>query len=177
MHLDLERDTAKAFPDVAEADAIETARIWYCKYRSLEPLGELSSLRVLTIAGYPDSSLEQISRLTELTYLKILHLPKVDDLTPLGRLGSLTTLCLATLPSWDASGKRTVVASLEPLTSLKALRHVELFSVVPRDRSLEPLERLPSLETARLQGFPKAEISRFFEVTRARNAFAPKPDL
>lgn len=101
----------------------------------------------------------------------------MTDLTPLARLNSLTTLCLATLPSWDSSGKRTVVASLEPLTSMKALEHIQLFSVVPPDRSLEALERVRSLKTARLQGFPKKEISRFFGATSVRNEFAPDPDL
>jgi hypothetical protein len=177
LHLELDRDTAKVFPEVSEPDAIETARVWHCRYRTLEPLGELKNLRVLIVATYPDDSLEVISRLTDLTYLRILHLPKVTDLAPLARLTSLTTLCLATLPSWDASGKTTVVASLEPLTRLEVLRHIELFSVVPPEKSLEPLERLPSLETARLQGFPKAEISRFFEATGVENAFAPEPTL
>jgi hypothetical protein len=78
-----------------------------------------------------------------------------DVLGPLARLTSLVTLRLETLPSWDASGKRTIVESLEPLAELKALEHVELFSVLPPDRSLEPLERLPSLVTARLQRLPQ----------------------
>ncbi|HEX3055383.1 MAG TPA: hypothetical protein VHP82_04490 [Gaiellaceae bacterium] len=175
MHLELERDTAKAFPEVAQPDSIETARVWHCKYRTLEPLRELKNLRALEVATYPDESLEPISRLPGLTYLRILHLPKVRDLAPLVSLTSLTTLCLETLPSWDASGKRTVVTSLEPLTSLDALRHIQLFSVVPPDRSLEPLERMPWLETARLQGFLKAEIRRFFEATGVANEFAPGP--
>ncbi len=62
------------------------------------------------------------------------------------------------------------------LTTLEALRHIELFSVVPPDRSVEPLERFPSLETARVQGFPKAEINRFFAATNVANAFASKPE-
>jgi hypothetical protein len=175
VHLELQRDTARTFPEIAEPDSIETARVWHCKYGTLEPLRALTSLRVLVIATYPDDALEALSGLTNLTYLRILHLPKVSDLAPLAQLTSLTTLCLATLPSWDASGKRTVVASLEPLTRLEALRHIELFSVVPPDKSLKPLERLPSLQTARLQGFPKAEISRFFAATDVENAFAPEP--
>lgn len=175
MHLELNRNTAKVFPEIAEQDSIETARVWHCKYRTLEPLRELTNLRVLDVATYPDDSLEELAGLAKLEYLSILHLPKVTDLSPLARLTSLTTLRLATLPSWDSSGKRTVVTSLEPLTKLEALRHVELFSVVPPDRSLGPLERLPSLVTARLQGFPKAEISRFFATTGVANAFAPKP--
>lgn len=177
MHLDMERETATRFPEVAKPDEIETARVWFCKYHTLEPLGAFARLRALTIAGYPDSSLEWISRLTKLTYLNVLHLPKVTDLTPLACLKSLTTLCLATLPSWDASGKRTVVASLEPLTNLTALKHLQLFSVVPAERSLEALERMQSLETARLQGFPKKEVSRFFGTTSVRNEFAPEPGL
>jgi hypothetical protein len=132
---------------------------------------------VLIIATYPDDSLEALSQLKDLKHLRIVHLPKVGDLAPLAHLTSLTTLCLATLPSWDSSGKRTVVASLEPLTKLERLRHIELFSVVPPDKSLEPLERLASLQTARLQGFPKAEIRRFFAATGVENAFAPEPTI
>jgi hypothetical protein len=58
---------------------------------------------------------------------------------------------------------------------LRELKHIELFGVVPPDKSLEALECLPSLETARLQGFPKKEIRRFFADTTVRNEFAPDP--
>jgi hypothetical protein len=177
VHLECVRDTATTFPEVSAPDSIETARIWHCKYRTLEPLREFQNLSALVVGTYPDDSLEAISRLTKLKYLRVLHLPKVSDLAPLGRLSSLITLSLATSPSWDASGKRTVVTSLEPLTRLKAVRHIELFSVVPPDRSLRALECLPSLKTARLQGFPKAEITRFFAAANVQNAPAPEPDL
>ena len=177
MHLEFVRDEEKIFPDVSEPKAIETLRVWHCKYRTLGPLRQFENLRVLVVATYPDDSLDVVSKLKRLEFLSILHLPKITDLAPLARLKSLTTLCLETLPSWDASGKRTVVTSFEPLAQLTALRHIELFSVVPPDRSLGPLERLPSLETARLQGFPKAEISRFFAATGLKDAFAPEPEF
>jgi hypothetical protein len=177
LHLEFDRDEAKIFPEISEPDAVDTLRVWHCKYRTLDSLREFKNLRVLVVATYPDDSLEILAGLKELAYLRILHLPKVSDLAPLARLTALTTLRLATLPSWDSSGKRTVVTSLEPLTKLAGLRHIELFSVLPTDKSLEALERLPSLETARLQGFPKAEMSRFFATTRVENAFAPEPNL
>jgi hypothetical protein len=177
VRLDLERDSATEFPDISNPGDVNAARIWFCKYRTLEPLSNLTSLSALTIAGYPDSSFDWISALARLTYLKIVHLPKVTDLTPLGRLDFLRTLSLATLPSWDSSRKQTLVKSLEPLMGLRELKHIELFSVVPPDKSLEALERLPSLETARVQGFPKKEISRFFADTTVRNEFAPDPEL
>jgi hypothetical protein len=176
VHLELDRDAARTFPELPEPDAVETGRIWQCKYRTFEPIAELRNLRALVIMSYPDTSLEPISGLSRLRYLRIIHLPRVRDLAALARLQSLTTLCLETAPGWDASGKRTVVASLEPIATLKRLEHIQLFSVVPPDRSLASLEVLPSLTTARLQGFPRNEIVRFFQATGVEDAFAPRPD-
>jgi hypothetical protein len=58
VRLDLERDTATEFPDVSDPVDVDAARIWFCTYRTLEPLSTLTNLRALTIAGYPDSSFD-----------------------------------------------------------------------------------------------------------------------
>jgi hypothetical protein len=35
-HLDLIRDSARSFPVVSDPDAVRSARVWYCKYKSRE---------------------------------------------------------------------------------------------------------------------------------------------
>lgn len=115
--------------------------------------------------------------LTNLRYLSIVHLPRVHDLGPLRSLTSLLTLSLQTLPSWDSSGKRTVVDSLEPLLHLRRLEHLELLGVVPPDRHPDPLARIGSLKTARLHGFDREAQAEFFAKTPVTNEFAPRAEF
>ena len=175
MHLELMRDPAVDFPSIAEPESVRTLRVWHCRYRTLAPLMQFRFLQAVDIATYPDEMLEHISNLNELRYLRILHMPKVADLSPLENLWRLVTVSLSTLPSWDASRKRTVVRSIAPLTKLPALEHVELLGVVPADRSLAPLEDVHGLKTGRFHGIPKKEKERFFRISGVANDFAPKP--
>lgn len=153
MHLDRMRDEARAFPAVTAPLEIRSARLWHCKYRSLVPLSEFKNLEVLVIATYPDDSFQLLSPLPHLRYLRVLHLPKVSDLDPLAQLGQLESLSLETLPSWDASGKRQVVSSLQPISQLQSLRHLELLGVVPADGKLTPLFDLKAIESARFSKY------------------------
>jgi len=54
MHLELMRERSRDFPDVLAPDAVTTARVWHCKYRSLAPVSRLTRLEGLVIATYPD---------------------------------------------------------------------------------------------------------------------------
>jgi hypothetical protein len=169
------RDARKAFPDTPNADAVKTLRVWHCKYASLDSLIRFHSLEGLDVATFPDSSLNVIGTLAKLRYLSILHMPHVSDLAPLGQLKALRSLRLATLPSWDASGRKTKVDSFEPLGQLLELQHLELLGVVTADRSLAVFERLPALKTANFHGFPTDEVARFFASSGTAKAALPEP--
>jgi len=171
------REPSRDFPEIQVPEAVDTLRVWHCKYRTLAALAKLKNLRGLEVATYPDESLDPVGELTKLGYLRILHLPKVTKLGPLGRLTALVTLRLDTLPSWDASRKRTVVESLAALGLLKNLQHIELFGVVPADGSLRPLEDCTALATARFHLIPKPEIRRFYAATKLSDAHGPAPDF
>ncbi|MDP8926989.1 MAG: hypothetical protein M3O70_00005 [Actinomycetota bacterium] len=173
MIIDHVRDSARELPEVDDPSSVTAMRIWHCKFRSLESLRAYVNLRVLVVASYPDSSLEPIRGLADLRYLRLIHLPVVEDLSPLVGLARLETLRLATLPSWDSSGKTTRVESLKPLASLSALRHLELFGIVPDDGSLAPLERCASLRTVRLSKYPPREVDRFYADTGLDASYAP----
>jgi hypothetical protein len=174
MIVDHLRDSARTMAEPADPAAVTAMRIWHCKYRSLAGLTSFTELRTLIVASYPDASLEPLLQLSGLRYLLIVHLPQVRDLSPLGELKGLETLRLATLPSWDASRKTTEVTSLEPLSTLDRLRHVELFGIVPPDRSLRPLERCSSLATVRVSHYPTAEVARFYAASGTLDSFAPE---
>ena len=177
MHIELIRERDRDFPQIDAPEAVDTLRSWHCKYTSLEALSRFTSLRGLEIASYPDLNLDPIGELRNLRYLFVLHLPKVTSLGPLGHLTSLVTLRLHTLPSWDASRKRTFVESLDPLADLKSLQHIELFGVTPADGSLRPLEACHSLKTARFHLIPKAEVKRFYAVSGLSDAHSPTADF
>jgi hypothetical protein len=103
MHLDLVDDKAKTFPSISKPESYTTARIWRCRYASLEPIALFTSLESLKVFVYPDETLEPIAGLRRLEVLEITHLPRVTDIRPLAGLKGLRHLTLATLPSWDAS--------------------------------------------------------------------------
>jgi hypothetical protein len=177
MHLELMRESARQFPAADDPAAVRTARIWHCKFKSLAPLASLSELRELAIATYPDGDLHPISQLTHLQYLSIVHLPAVTDLQPLSKLTELTSLSLATLSSWDSSGRVTVVASLKPLAQLPKLAHLELFGVVNEARSLADLKGCSALQSAKFSKFPEAEITSFFEGSSIAETWNPEPSM
>ena len=176
MHLELMRERGRAFPKVAEPLAVRSARVWHCKDTSLAGLGSLTNLETLVIASYPDESFVPLTRLRRLRYLSVLHFPNAVDLSPIKHFRKLETLSLASLPSWDASGKVIVVESLEPIGSLaktQAPRAVR--RCTRRESACSELRQLPSLQSARFSNNPKSEISSFYERTGVSDAFAPEP--
>ena len=124
----------------------------------------------MEIASFPDESLEVLRELGDLEWLSILHMPKVTSLSPLAGLAGLRLLSLATLPGWDASGRRTVVESLVPLAQLEKLAHLALLGVTTPSKSLRDLECCKRLRTATLLGFLRAEVARFIAATGVRDA-------
>lgn len=176
-HLKAMRDPARVFPVVAHPEAVRSAMVWHCRYKSLDSLADLLNLEELVIGTFPDESFESLGRLEMLRYLRVVHMPGIRDLGPLARLTRLTSLSLSTLPGWDASGKTTTIRSLEPLTAIPGLAHVELFGICPPDKLLVPLEACKGLQTARVSQYPQAEIDRFFRQTGVANQFNPDPSI
>ena len=174
MHLDLLRPAENTFPVVDDPRAVRSVRLWNCKFQS-SPVRQFENLEGLAILSLRDESLEFLVGLSRLRYVLIVQLPQVSDLDGLRDLPSLEVLRLSTAPSWDYSGGRTVVHSIEPIAALPSLLHLELFGVVPEDRSLAPLEECKTLTTARFHGFPKEEIARFRLATGLPDDFAPEP--
>ncbi|MGQ2913153.1 hypothetical protein [Aeromicrobium sp.] len=146
-------------------------------HRSLDGLARFTNVRTLVIASYPNADVAPPAHLRRLHYLSPVHLPNVTDLTLLGEPTELRTLRLATLPSWDSSGKVTTVDSLQPLAELPHLAQLELFGVRPESRSLGALESSRSLRTARVSTFPRREIERLREETGLGDAWAPRPPV
>jgi hypothetical protein len=175
MYIELTRDSRIVLPPLDPN--VTSLRIWHCKYRTVRSVGEFRELQTLVIATFPDESLVFLTSLQRLRHLQIVHMPKVNDLSPLGELRNLESLSLETLPSWDASGKVTQVGSLEPLADLPGLKHLALFGVVPTTKSLSALERCPRLVSARFSKYPKAEVSRFYERTIVSDEHVPWPPV
>ena len=173
MHVEFMRSTAKQMPDIAEPLKVQSLTVWHCKFQTLEPLASFRNLTRLAIAGFPDESFEPISTLTNLRELSVLHFPRVRSLSPLKQLVQLVALSLESLPSWDTSRRQLVVESLSPLAELPSLAHLQLFGVVPPERSLAALEATSSLKSARFQGYPSAESERFYLAKGVKNAPYP----
>ncbi len=176
MHVDFVREVAADFPKIDIKNEVTSLRIWHCKYRTLEGIRQFPNLRTLVVAGWPDEPLSILSGIG-LEYLLIVHLPQIHDLAPLNSLQQLRSLSLQTLPSWDSSGKVQEVESLEPISQISNLEHLELFGVVPPDRSLAAIENCKKLVSARFSKYPKQEITRFYAATGVSNVHAPKAEF
>ena len=171
----LVRDGSRTFPLIADPLSVTALRVWFCKYRTLEPIAHLTSLRTLTIAGYPDADFTPLGHLTSLEYLSVLDFRHVADLEPLRALQGLKTLRLHSPPSWDSSSKVIEVSSLEPIAALPRLEYLELFGVRPASPSLAELEGAPLLQSVRVSKYPVAEVARYRSATGVGDAFAPEP--
>lgn len=98
MRVDLVRDEASTLPLPDRPEAVTPCRIWHCRYDSLDGVRLLNNMETPVVASWPDETLKSLSGLSNLRYLYVLHMPRITDLTPLGRLRALETLRLATPP-------------------------------------------------------------------------------
>jgi hypothetical protein len=170
MELELLRDNSKKFPKIENPLDIQELTIWYCKYKSLLEIGAMTNLKKLVIAGFPNNNLDVLTNFKALKKLKILHMPKVTNLSPLESLTELESLSLSTQPSWDVSGKKTIVDSLLPISSLAKLENLELLGIVPLSGSLKDIYNLSSIKKARFSQYSIIEIDRFYANTGAVKA-------
>ena len=159
--IDLMRRREKIFPISEVALDTESLRIWFCKYRSLSVLSEYTFIRQLVVAGVPDNNLHFLSGMQNLEYLRILDIPKVEELEVLADLKRLKCLSLATCPSWDSQKKYTIVDSISPIVSAGGITHLELLGVKPRSGSIDYLANLKNLKSLRLSGFSAGEVGLF----------------
>jgi hypothetical protein len=177
MHVDFMRQPGPELPIAARPTEVTSLRVWHCTYKNFSALARYDRIEELIIGSFPEASLELIAALPRLRYLKIVHLPMVQSLSPLAKLNHLQSLSLATLPTWDTARRRTTVDSLEPLSDLLSLRHLELFGVCPPDRSLSALYGCSWLKTARFSQYPGDTVAEFYSATKASNDYVPSADF
>jgi hypothetical protein len=166
MKLELINEKAKNFPKIENPLDFNEIRIWYCNYRSLSLLSDFQNLENIEILGYPDSSLELIGRLSNVKYLRIMHMPRVNDLSPLSNLKLLERLELAVLFSWN---RQQHIKSLQPLNKLSNLQIVELHGVYPDDGSLQSLLSCPLLS--------EFQSGNLFTMQELLNLKVAKPEI
>jgi hypothetical protein len=111
MKLELIREKSKYFLKIENPLDFTEIKIWHCRYQSSNQISDFQNIENIEIATYPDASFES-GKLPKVKSLKIIHLPKVNDISPLSKLESLETLYLAILPCWN---KFQYIASLKPL--------------------------------------------------------------
>ena len=129
--------------------------------RSLTVLPESPELEVLAVCGSPKlKSLDGLERYRRLRQLILFGCCNYRDLSPIGALLELDTLCLE-----GGFSKLLQVVTLEPLSGLSALRRLRLASIRVADRSLRPLEGLRQLESVFIaRTFPDEELRRLAQV-------------
>ncbi len=142
-----------------EAASAHSMRLWFCGLKDFSFLARFPRLRVLEVADWLAPDLRALRYTPELRGLRILHLPKVRDLMPLGQLRRLECLYLETLPSWDASQKANHFRSIKPLTRLTRLRKLGVECAEFGD-GLKPLAKLRGLRWLGLScRYPITEIA------------------
>jgi Leucine-rich repeat (LRR) protein len=174
VHIEYMRDTSKEMPIIENPLEVKSMTIWHCKYLSFSQISKCTNLEQLNIVTLPENDFEFLSKCCNLKFLSITHLPNITCLDALAGLTELETLSLSTLPSWDSSGKKTTVHSLEPLANLPKLKFVELFGVVPELVSLESLGTLQNLESVRFSKYPKKVVNQFYKLYGVSDNWAPE---
>ena len=175
MHIELMRQKSKQIPEIDTPDKVRSVQVWHCNYESLIPLGECMNIETLVVATFPDSSFDFLVKCQKLSYLSVLHLPKVDNLESIGLLSNLEILSLETLPDWDSSGKIQLVDSLQPLARLPSLKHLELFGVCPTNKSPEELISSSSLKSVRLSKYNNKAVEQYYQASGVSDKWAPEP--
>ena len=177
MHIEYMRDKSRDMPIIENPLEIRSMTIWHCSYLSLSQISKCTNLEQLNIATLPECDFNFLIKCNSLKFLSITHLPKISNLDPLSGLLELETLSLSTLPSWDASGKKTTIDTLEPLAKLPKLKFLELFGVVPEVVSLESLSILQHLESVRFSKYPKKILNQFYKQFEVTDNWAPEFEI
>jgi hypothetical protein len=174
MHIDLVWDESKKFPVADNKEDITSIKVWNCKYKNFDALSEFITLEEIAILRYPNTSLDIFLSMPKLRHLEITHLPKITDFSALPKLDNLESLSFSTLPSWDFSGKRLQIPSLEIFSQMKALKHLELIGARFPDESLVLLEKSKTLKTLIGTQYSETEKERFYQVTGCIKSRLPK---
>ncbi len=136
-------------------------RIWKSGVEHFENLANFPNITELDIFDYRAPSLTPLRALRGLRRLSVIHFPHVSSFEPLSELRQLEELVLETLPSGDASGKRTLVETFRPLARLSQLRVLKLAGVSVLDNDLSPLGELTALEDLALGNlFPQQQFAQ-----------------
>lgn len=169
----LARDKSKEIPLIP----LDTQKlmIWACKYKSISSIEMLIDLEELSIFAVEDTNFDFLSSLQKLKYLSLIHAKNIKNLDFLSPLKNLEVLILATSPSWDSNSRTIIVDSLNPIKSLKKLKHLELLGVTNEEKSLSDLYDCKNIETAIFSKYPRDEINNFYYRSKVIKGSAPNP--
>lgn len=164
-------------PVIELPEKVKSVKVWHCNYDSFAEIGKCINLEVLIVATLPEVDFAFLKNCKALKYLSVVHLPNVKYLDQLAELNNLESIHLSTLPSWDSSGKVTVIDSLSPLAKLEKLRHLELFGIRPDSKSPMDLVSCKLLLSVRLSKYSKELANEFYKISGVSNDWAPEPEI
>ena len=174
MHIEYMRSKEKELNFEGDPLSVTSLKLWHCKFKSLSFLEDFCNLKVLIIGTYPHENFNVLSGLSNLEYLSVVHMPKLNSLSGIDTLKNLKTLYLATSPSWDASGKKTVIESLHPIVNLPQLSNIELHGIVNPEKSLKELFTCNNLKTGMFSKYPKKEVEALYNATSIKKQRVPE---
>lgn len=126
---------------LARCDSLESLYVEEVNVDDLEPLATLRHLHVLSIDGATKvESLSWLGRISSLSQLRLQHFPRVSTLEQISAQREVVAL--------DVSGSmwtRMRVESFKPLEDLTELRMLYLTNIVSLDGSIQPLAELKHL--------------------------------
>lgn len=168
MKLELIADKAKKFPSIEKPEKYSEIEIIDCNYTSLSSLRDFVNAKSLEIRSIPDGNIDFLKPLKKLKVLKITHFPKLSDISPISHLNSLEQLYLASLTSWDASGKRLTIKSLCPVVS-NHIKSISILGVNLADNDLLCLSKCKNLR--------EVNVGNLFNIKQLAGLKANKPTL
>jgi hypothetical protein len=174
VHIEFMRDKSRVMPQIEKPEEVTSMTIWHCNFESLNQITECLNLEQLSIVSLPENNFDFLSQFSKLKFLSIVHLPDVTSFDSFPVLNQLETVSLETLPSWDSSGRKTIIDSLLPLSELPNLKYLELFGVVPKEVSFESLSIFSGLQSARFSKYPKKITNAFYKHSSVSDDWAPE---
>ncbi len=160
---------------IPEAHLITELKIWYSSINDWEILSKFQNLVSLEIAGYDSDSLEPISKLIGLKTLRLLHFPKLQDISKITCNINIENLSLESLPSYDASNKYLEIDSLKPVSSLSKMMKFKMYGVKTKDSSLEFLVKCTKLIDIEIgKGFNLSEYNKIRSAFPGSRLIFPK---
>lgn len=154
------KDLKKVKLSDSDLQEVESLTIWRCTGVDYNILQKTQNLKVLELTNYPYETLADIKQNIGIEKIKIVGIPKLNDITTIKDFKKITSVSIETSPSWDSQKKFAKIKDIKALYDLPYLREVLIVGFDIADFNSDDFLERCSAKNIRIGGKQKLIIKR-----------------